>query len=138
CFFFSSRRRHTRFSRDWSSDVCSSDLGFLRICRDVLAGYGSQRPSAPRLQLDSGRIAVPRTVIRGYVLLGPPHDGKQYGFQVTARLGIFLPPFSVQRLVFLCVHGTGAALARSYRRFGKPSEDHPLVVRKLGRASWRE
>src|SRR5690606_41174531 len=25
--FFSSRRRHTRFSRDWSSDVCSSDLG---------------------------------------------------------------------------------------------------------------
>src|SRR5690606_40507948 len=27
CFFFSSRRRHTRFSRDWNSDVCSSDLG---------------------------------------------------------------------------------------------------------------
>src|SRR5207302_4501463 len=26
-FFFSSRRRHTRFSRDWRSDVCSSDLG---------------------------------------------------------------------------------------------------------------
>src|SRR5690606_40085262 len=25
-YFFSSRRRHTRFSRDWSSDVCSSDL----------------------------------------------------------------------------------------------------------------
>src|SRR5690606_40329205 len=28
-FFFSSRRRHTRFSRDWSSDVCSSDLAKL-------------------------------------------------------------------------------------------------------------
>src|SRR2546422_2677270 len=27
-FFFSSRRRHTRCSRDWSSDVCSSDLPF--------------------------------------------------------------------------------------------------------------
>src|SRR5215510_11088308 len=26
CFFFSSRRRHTRWPRDWSSDVCSSDL----------------------------------------------------------------------------------------------------------------
>src|SRR5260370_6712298 len=26
-FFFSSRRRHTRFKCDWSSDVCSSDLG---------------------------------------------------------------------------------------------------------------
>src|SRR5690606_41158171 len=29
-FFFSSRRRHTRFSRDWSSDVCSSDLILAR------------------------------------------------------------------------------------------------------------
>src|SRR2546429_6602955 len=28
-FFFSSRRRHTRCSRDWSSDVCSSDLNHL-------------------------------------------------------------------------------------------------------------
>src|SRR5437016_10267905 len=26
CFFFSSRRRHTRLVSDWSSDVCSSDL----------------------------------------------------------------------------------------------------------------
>src|SRR5438132_6412586 len=28
CFFFSSRRRHTRSLCDWSSDVCSSDLAF--------------------------------------------------------------------------------------------------------------
>src|SRR5437660_12838479 len=28
-FFFSSRRRHTRWPRDWSSDVCSSDLDIL-------------------------------------------------------------------------------------------------------------
>src|SRR5206468_9627547 len=32
--FFSSRRRHTRSDRDWSSDVCSSDLIFL--------GFGSE------------------------------------------------------------------------------------------------
>src|SRR5690606_39853388 len=32
-FFFSSRRRHTRFSRDWSSDVCSSDLVEVRHAR---------------------------------------------------------------------------------------------------------
>src|SRR3989449_9054054 len=31
-FFFSSRRRHTRCSRDWSSDVCSSDLDFVGLC----------------------------------------------------------------------------------------------------------
>src|SRR5437879_13604403 len=28
-FFFSSRRRHTRYIGDWSSDVCSSDLSYL-------------------------------------------------------------------------------------------------------------
>src|SRR5206468_8004525 len=33
-FFFSSRRRHTRSDRDWSSDVCSSDLDFLRFLVD--------------------------------------------------------------------------------------------------------
>src|SRR5207253_3839815 len=30
-FFFSSRRRHTRWPRDWSSDVCSSDLNVVLI-----------------------------------------------------------------------------------------------------------
>src|SRR6266508_6208876 len=30
-FFFSSRRRHTRGPRDWSSDVCSSDLGSFQL-----------------------------------------------------------------------------------------------------------
>src|SRR3989440_7510192 len=30
-FFFSSRRRHTRSDRDWSSDVCSSDLNPLAL-----------------------------------------------------------------------------------------------------------
>src|SRR5690606_40417225 len=36
---FSSRRRHTRFSRDWSSDVCSSDLAAgVRGERDIAVG----------------------------------------------------------------------------------------------------
>src|SRR5690606_40958264 len=30
-FFFSSSRRHTSFSRDWSSDVCSSDLAGMSM-----------------------------------------------------------------------------------------------------------
>src|SRR5206468_9204515 len=34
CFFFSSRRRHTRSDRDWSSDVCSSDLDEV-VAREV-------------------------------------------------------------------------------------------------------
>src|SRR5256885_4487969 len=31
CFFFSSRRRHTRLQGDWSSDVCSSDLNGVQV-----------------------------------------------------------------------------------------------------------
>src|SRR2546421_8870500 len=34
-FFFSSRRRHTRSDRDWSSDVCSSDLPAIAIPSSV-------------------------------------------------------------------------------------------------------
>src|SRR5699024_11579381 len=34
-FFFSSRRRHTRSKRDWSSDVCSSDLSGRLLCRSA-------------------------------------------------------------------------------------------------------
>src|SRR5882757_10879493 len=37
-FFFSSRRRHTRYWRDWSSDVCSSDLPPGQPARRVVAG----------------------------------------------------------------------------------------------------
>src|SRR5690606_40913997 len=42
-FFFSSRRRHTRFSRDWSSDVCSSDLTVAQAQRRVEAAIEDRR-----------------------------------------------------------------------------------------------
>src|SRR5712675_3114277 len=38
-FFFSSRRRHTRCSRDWSSDVCSSDLAGRMTARSITQQY---------------------------------------------------------------------------------------------------
>src|SRR5687768_18512687 len=53
-FFFSSRRRHTRCSRDWSSDVCSSDLTledphqfpsereFLQLVLRMISGYSDE------------------------------------------------------------------------------------------------
>src|SRR2546429_5197043 len=44
-FFFSSRRRHTRCSRDWSSDVCSSDLRTARVA--VLKACSFQENSGP-------------------------------------------------------------------------------------------
>src|SRR6266542_4025647 len=44
-FFFSSRRRHTRCYRDWSSDVCSSDLVPDRTSGPVCGGGGAAGPS---------------------------------------------------------------------------------------------
>src|SRR5688572_30860536 len=38
-FFFSSRRRHTRFDCDWSSDVCSSDVGGGASREQVTAAF---------------------------------------------------------------------------------------------------
>src|SRR2546429_4840750 len=63
-FFFSSRRRHTRCSRDWSSDVCSSDL-----VRGVVRQLRSKRK--PRLHsFDSTQLPVSEELI-GPVAPGP-------------------------------------------------------------------
>src|SRR2546422_6552369 len=76
-FFFSSRRRHTRCSRDWSSDVCSSDLAALGAGRDrsdgalALIDYPHIRPRAvvhaSTVELRAARIALPALAHVGYV-----------------------------------------------------------------------
>src|SRR2546430_13745509 len=61
-FFFSSRRRHTRFDCDWSSDVCSSDLSPRRGAASAhssflsSAGTPTQRVSSSFNQLPSKRV----------------------------------------------------------------------------------
>src|SRR5690606_39592973 len=67
-FFFSSRRRHTRFSRDWSSDVCSSDLNVAGICAlvstekhaDALGLVAGLKPEGSRRL---ARVCFPQTNI---------------------------------------------------------------------------
>src|SRR5690606_17244357 len=61
CFCFSSRRRHTRFSRDWSSDVCSSDLETIRQkTRDGVpfAKYMADHGMIPGIKVDKGTHAL--------------------------------------------------------------------------------
>src|SRR5690625_6514297 len=67
-FFFSSRRRHTRWPRDWSSDVCSSDLS------PVGPGDAQQLEGMPQL-LRRGQVGptakiqpIPLTVDRDLLL----------------------------------------------------------------------
>src|SRR5688572_163741 len=60
-FFFSSRRRHTRFDCDWSSDVCSSDLGdrhLIVVDRDrwVLFELFATRWTGQRWEAGSGAV----------------------------------------------------------------------------------
>src|SRR2546430_3666377 len=71
CFFFSSRRRHTRFDCDWSSDVCSSDLdasagfwlltataGGVGTASSSISGWASPRSSAKFVVAEAGQRTV--------------------------------------------------------------------------------
>src|SRR5699024_7604390 len=61
-FFFSSRRRHTRSKRDWSSDVCSSDLASVFSFAAVIAFSSKSVPtafSAPSNKAAIAKIPLP-------------------------------------------------------------------------------
>src|SRR5687768_17681732 len=62
CFFFSSRRRHTRCSRDWSSDVCSSDLTL------PLMTNPADTVRRPRVGMIS--LGCPKNLVDSEVMLG--------------------------------------------------------------------
>src|SRR6266487_2004410 len=71
-FFFSSRRRHTRWTGDWSSDVCSSDLGCITATGNVnVTGirkvYENWRtPQADQLQAEITNL---RKTIQAYPMV---------------------------------------------------------------------
>src|SRR5690348_17796310 len=70
-FFFSSRRRHTRWTGDWSSDVCSSDLTIAIAAAKSIgsmrrASASQIRPSnAPRFNSIALVVAGTRHFLRG-------------------------------------------------------------------------
>src|SRR5688572_19949858 len=63
-FFFSSRRRHTRFDCDWSSDVCSSDL-LERIAGGAPAGIGTRGPGEQQLEIDRRLVRKRIAALKG-------------------------------------------------------------------------
>src|SRR5207249_9274923 len=62
-FFFSSRRRHTRSKRDWSSDVCSSDLVMIAWMNDWR--YGQNIPTSPWRSADTFPRKLTLTTVNG-------------------------------------------------------------------------
>src|SRR5206468_8518738 len=84
-FFFSSRRRHTGSDRDWSSGVCSSDLGERgRGTRGGGGGPADRLPGPARggQEKDAGdRLPAPapyrrRDLVRGFLSPMAPSQGK--------------------------------------------------------------
>src|SRR5256886_7068529 len=72
-FFFSSRRRHTRFDCDWSSDVCSSDLDSLK---------GIAKVAAINCDEDENKAFCGQMGVQGFPTLKivkPSRDSKRYG-----------------------------------------------------------
>src|SRR5690606_40657057 len=84
-FFFSSRRRHTRFSRDWSSDVCSSDLAYdkakSRIEQiDQLMAKIDQTPDPKAIAELQGRLTAEQALIQN-------EQTKLQMYQMVAKIG---------------------------------------------------
>src|SRR6266536_1713589 len=88
-FFFSSRRRHTRSTRDWSSDVCSSDLSQGQRKRlALLTAYLEDRPfylfdewasdQDPQFKDIFYRKLLPDLKARGKTVLVITHDDKYF------------------------------------------------------------
>src|SRR5260370_4164884 len=78
CFFFSSRRRHTRFKCDWSSDVCSSDLEKCHRLSPALLYDHTQHPPIKTAATSRGvledRCEIDRRVADGAAML-PERSG---------------------------------------------------------------
>src|SRR5690606_40798549 len=83
CFFFSSRRRHTRFSRDWSSDVCSSDLYADDF--EEAAAYGSYLAEQANAMIENS-VPVEESMVIDYAEFVLPVDNTL--FNLAAMLGI--------------------------------------------------
>src|SRR5690606_41179946 len=84
-FFFSSRRRHTRFSRDWSSDVCSSDLSSVTTnrCMPSLVPYCSKNKNNLRQNTASpngyGRSSCQSLKVKSRILISLRSEERRVG-----------------------------------------------------------
>src|SRR3712207_7682361 len=82
-FFFSSRRRHTRYWRDWSSDVCSSDLATMIPCGDTFESISFQ----PAGMVPSVKSFLPFPSVIGKILSqsSPRSEERRVGKECRSR-----------------------------------------------------
>src|SRR3712207_3253657 len=105
-FFFSSRRRHTRYWRDWSSDVCSSDRLFVRI---------------------SSLNGVPEPVILATSAVRDAENGSELVEKVVRSAGLRMRLISGEEEATLGFRGAISAIGASW--------EGPILVVDLGGGS---
>src|SRR3712207_583147 len=109
-FFFSSRRRHTRYWRDWSSDVCSSDLDDARLAREDLAHVAEYKARAFHEEglLEYFPAADNPFELGGFANLRRWLDRARVGFSSEAAALGLEPP---KGLMLVGIQGSGKSLA---------------------------
>src|SRR5690606_483126 len=116
-FFYSSRRRHTRFSRDWSSDVCSSDLVVFKV-----------RVNLPKLVVGTRAVIGFGRVVED--LTGTPADKWMVGTGTREPKEAAVRPVGVEVGQFGSVRGSNPC--RRHVRMPQAMVDDGLRVIDLG------
>src|SRR5256886_3768335 len=96
-FFFSSRRRHTRFDCDWSSDVCSSDLSSRPIAQDLKERF----PKTAELALAAMTLAALAGITLGVLSAVRPGGAFDRIAMLLSYLGVSFPVYWVGLLLIL-------------------------------------
>src|SRR3989440_7379324 len=129
-FFFSSRRRHTRSDRDWSSDVCSSDLSTLPS--NVLYTGGCSGFRVDTISQLGTNGAVRFVLILGdslSVTTAPQLPGGQWGYAYSRVLNAACGAGSYAWAVDSATPPPGMALSSTGVLGGPPTDTGTYVVR---------
>src|SRR5690348_18179897 len=107
CCFFSSRRRHTRWTGHWSSDVCSSDLAYRdaqQAAAAANAGRGRGRGGVDRVNFDNG-----------------VHADQDYAITWAKMYGN-------RRVFYASLRSEERRVGKEWRARGAPDQDRKQVV----------
>src|SRR5690625_6249859 len=109
-FFFSSRRRHTRWPRDWSSDVCSSDL--ISGVENFGGDYTSIVPLLPSGERTNAchLTWTDEPFKKGPVIIELAGCYERYNSPLARTLVIGEPTKEMEALAFAAVEGINKAL----------------------------
>src|SRR5690349_13014204 len=127
-FFFSSRRRHTRSLRDWSSDVCSSDLSAAIVGTRACTAYGEHVAA----ELAAGLAERDVAVVSGaaYGIDGAAHRAAlgADGFTVAVLAGGIDVPYPSRHAAHLRRVGEGGLVVTEYPP-GLGAQRHRFLTR---------